>query len=707
MKKFSEITTAQFAAMAWPGTGKTLHVDATNGSNSKGARGKHLAFATITAAKAAAVSGDTIIVHPGTYTETDLLKNGVNMHFHAGAIVVNDVSSTTIKNGTAATKAIFDDSGAAVTARITGDGEFRVLFGTPDRTDDVIQWLEVPTNANRRAFINISHASTDLSVQFDRATYSGFSSTGIQMIYVVNCARCDITGRSLDTLNTAINYDIGGAPYGPTLVSDSFGGIWWAQGETYINIEIIKSGLYAIYPEGTGVSGETNLWVSARLVEAYNFAPFYANGAANANYKVWLTVDEIRHPYGGNTFNIQCNGKIYIEAKKMGALAGGKVFDIQAASATGLTLWIKSQKMTGAGSAGAQELITIGGTNNFPVTAYVDVEHFEELVDGSSAGSTFGTIRVRGTSTKAVIRDGTVVTRQNRYGFQHDAGTTHLANMRIESNATNDADNKCVIATGAGLTLDNCTLIAPVLGYAFFASTVQAVTFVGETLLSGQYSGVNVPIDLRNCLEKRVAYAYCNGSSGTINCLGDVLTTNGTGTATAPTASEGCTDNYASAASTNSQAGYGGNLNYRVGRNIEFRNKVKLQENTAEIAWIVLSDQTFTTATFNDNPAGNYAGFRYSTNAGDSTWKAITKDGTTQSVTDTGVSVNTAIRKFEVIEDVANARWLFKIDDILVASKSTNLPTAGTNLRPCVGVTTLENVAKNIRVESVEIRSDR
>jgi len=60
-------------------------------------------YLTITAAKTDAVAGDTIVVHPGTYSETDLYKNGVNYHFINGAILeltgtdvafnVNDISA--------------------------------------------------------------------------------------------------------------------------------------------------------------------------------------------------------------------------------------------------------------------------------------------------------------------------------------------------------------------------------------------------------------------------------------------------------------------------------------------------------------------------------------------------------------------------------------------------------------------------------------
>src|SRR4051794_29373880 len=62
--------------VVWPG--KTLTVSASGGAM----------YANISAAKAAALAGDTIEVHPGTYLENNLLKNGVNYVFYPGATLV-------------------------------------------------------------------------------------------------------------------------------------------------------------------------------------------------------------------------------------------------------------------------------------------------------------------------------------------------------------------------------------------------------------------------------------------------------------------------------------------------------------------------------------------------------------------------------------------------------------------------------------------
>lgn len=85
--------------------------------------GSATAYATLTAAKTAAASGDIIAVGPGTYDEANLAKDGVNWYFYPGAIV----------NSTSGAVGIWDDSAAgangSVNFRVDGFGEF-YLSGT-------------------------------------------------------------------------------------------------------------------------------------------------------------------------------------------------------------------------------------------------------------------------------------------------------------------------------------------------------------------------------------------------------------------------------------------------------------------------------------------------------------------------------------------------------------------------------------------------
>src|SRR6266481_5729973 len=64
---------------------RVLYVNSIAQPNN-GIRGRQdYPYKTITAAKAEATNGDTIVVFPGTYTENNLLKVGVNYYFHPGA----------------------------------------------------------------------------------------------------------------------------------------------------------------------------------------------------------------------------------------------------------------------------------------------------------------------------------------------------------------------------------------------------------------------------------------------------------------------------------------------------------------------------------------------------------------------------------------------------------------------------------------------
>jgi hypothetical protein len=92
-----------------------LSVDASYGSDQRGQLG-FFPFRTITAAKAAAASGDTIVIFPGTYNEYNLAKDGVTMHFLPNAKVRY--------TGSVAGACIFSDNNVATEFYVTGKGQF-------------------------------------------------------------------------------------------------------------------------------------------------------------------------------------------------------------------------------------------------------------------------------------------------------------------------------------------------------------------------------------------------------------------------------------------------------------------------------------------------------------------------------------------------------------------------------------------------------
>jgi hypothetical protein len=109
--------------------GNLLWVDAINGIDALAVRGRMtIPFKTLTAAKNTAVSGDTVVVLPGTYNEKNLLKNGVNWHFLSGA----KVAYSGAEDGGIFDTSTFGTNGP-VSCSITGDGEFSITSVTGSR----------------------------------------------------------------------------------------------------------------------------------------------------------------------------------------------------------------------------------------------------------------------------------------------------------------------------------------------------------------------------------------------------------------------------------------------------------------------------------------------------------------------------------------------------------------------------------------------
>ena len=120
----------------------------------------------------------------------------------------------------------------------------------------------------------------------------------------------------------------------------------------------------------------------------------------------------------------------------------------------------------------------------------------------------------------------------------------------------------------------------------------------------------------------------------------------------------------------------------------------------------------------NGDPSGvsNLAGlngnrlavFRYDTGLGDTTWQAITSDGTTASATDTGVTVTASTTYTMQVDASVAGTFLFRINNAATpqVSKTTNLPTGTTDIGVDGVVTTLTSAARNIYVAHVYLEQN-
>lgn len=190
---------------------------------------------------------------------------------------------------------------------------------------------------------------------------------------------------------------------------------------------------------------------------------------------------------------------------------------------------------------------------------------------------------------------------------------------------------------------------------------------------------------------------------------GDIVSVAGaTNNDVAPTAAEPVMRQSITGGVSGNAAGQSGQLNYRIGRNIFVEQYVQLFDFSlgSQRAWIALTDQTGTTMVGSDNPAGNYVGFRYSTVVPDTNFQAITKDGTTQNVIDTGIAADGIGHKFSIYEE-PGASFVFAIDGAIVARSTANLPTSGTNCKVTASISTQTAAARTIRIGWQYAESDK
>lgn len=212
--------------------GHTLWVDKVNGNDGTALTGRlDKPFLTLTAAKAAAASGDTISVLPGTYNEKNLLKNGVNWYFYPGAIVAQS---------SAVYGAIWDDSvtygtNGAVTCSIVGYGEFSNSSANGDPT----------------AVINITNSGTNIQMECNKISNTTSNTAAVVLTngQLRLKARSSISGTNTFAINAT-----GGTHYIDCYSIPSGGiGAGGSSGYLYVKANTITTVLYSLIVNTSGM----------------------------------------------------------------------------------------------------------------------------------------------------------------------------------------------------------------------------------------------------------------------------------------------------------------------------------------------------------------------------------------------------------------------------------------------------------------------
>lgn len=291
------------------------------------------------------------------------------------------------------------------------------------------------------------------------------------------------------------------------------------------------------------------------------------------------------------------------------------------------------------------------------------------------------------TSTAGTIS--TTVAKVNGVSYPATPATDTLPVITAANTATYKAVPSCLDSGGNHLNYDSAT-------HAFSC---------------GSSTGGNSASALSRPNTRRWSYVPANGSGG-FSTVGDSNSATGScSSIVAPTGNDAAMTNCTqSAATINTNAGINGvNLIYRTGRNVSLQFAGKVRESTSVRAWAGLTDQALATQLGSDNPAGNYAAFRFSTGASDANVKCVTKDGASQNLQASTVTDMSAYHVYEITEDVAGAKWHFYIDgaEVCGSGLTANLPAASTNLRYVAGQQNLTSSQRNMDIAWVQINSDK
>jgi len=505
-------------------------------------------YKTLTAARTAAIAGDTIAVVDGTFNERDLLKDGVNWYFLAGTKVRFDPPG-----GGTVDRAIFDDEAGAVRCCIDGYGEF---IWAGDNAD------LVTAGGVCGAVVWLQNAASHVSMRAYRATIGRGGNIGqdTHTVFVENCAQFYGSFEILEN-------DIG--PGGP---------FTWFDGDFNLYAKIIRAGpsSYSVWAREPATGSTRNGYIEADLIDNPGYvAVRLESDVPNSQYKLWVRAKEIRGRSGGASIGAiqQSGGKLYIEAQKientsLGA-EGAFVRQSPALWITGGETWVRALKITTILNADMLTLHTrravtadatsdrialnshrlafgdqvrFGGTtvpggltagvwywvvnptlNDFQVSTTfmgnpidltsngagvtidsipwamfvtitggkvsLDCQHFER--DGNAAAPAFatagGALHVRGQMMTPV---------SNGKGILHSGGISRFTGLLIDTSPTNNAANRPVEISSPGLILEQCKLIAPALANSIFASSPKALTCYGVKANRAKNSKVSVRVDV-------------------------------------------------------------------------------------------------------------------------------------------------------------------------------------------------------------------
>jgi hypothetical protein len=411
-----------------PLSGNTLWVDSINGNDSSGARGNALLpFLTVAAALAAASSGDTVVIRPGTYAVTaSILKNGVNI-FAWGATIT--------MTGVALQAGQLSDGGSAITCNVYG--------GNYSRTESVDSGDGVHAR-----IVGVSNASSNIKIWAESITFSStMSSTGNYCVWQeagTMFLDCTLISATASSGNNAV-------------------GVAWLNGAGYVRSQNINTTLLGVYSQ-VDATPTGDFFVECDVIDT-------SSGVSGTNAAIWQNGSDSTAAIWIRASVVKCQAtsaarSVLTSASKANKLylTTQKIFGLARFDGSGLT-YITADKWETLANGGVSQALFIAATAG---TIFVDCRHYDPVSFTGSA--------IRNLSGTADLRIGAgyfTGGSGSAFGLRCDGGTTRSNGLRIDTSA-NSGTNP-VSAGGGVVILTNCTLVAEGSADSITAGSAQNV----------------------------------------------------------------------------------------------------------------------------------------------------------------------------------------------------------------------------------------
>jgi hypothetical protein len=336
----------------------------------------NLSCATFAKAKALAfpVAG-TIVVEPGTYTENNILTNGVNYYFMAGSTL----SYRQLTTNDAGWGLIDDRPCGATTNIISGYGNFKFMTYT-GRVDLKLSLyntnsLGVIVTTNPATVLHISGDTID-NAWFENVIHpSGFSGGDLD---IINCQDVVASFRLLTDSyrfpsNTFLGWPFWMRTNGVIVTKKPIdSGVFWVTGNCHFDItENLNGGQYGIWgvvganPISTELTNDASLWYTGDFM---NHKIYMDNLSTSNNWRSWIVIKNLEWDglNGYSTVNgasYYGPGKHYLTAQKILAGSDGCI-DVQSSFTNTPQVWANIQKCSATNTwidvRGGQLIANIG-----------------------------------------------------------------------------------------------------------------------------------------------------------------------------------------------------------------------------------------------------------------------------------------------------------------------------------------------------------